>query len=1312
MRRLPSQSSDRQGKNVRSYVIAIGCEHYSNEEIYRRVPSARQDAEEVANCFQQLGFEHVLPELTDSPKQNSANAALQNWFQDDARSDTDRVLFYFSGHGELDKENRQYLQFRDARRPPNWAGSMAADYLADIVAASAVTEFLIVIDACFSGDAISNMLAVFARKISHRWLGKNAYGYGLISASRPQERAMDRVFAKAFVETLTHPPASLGAVTRYIKLEELDGHLQAKMASAPHKPVLTPWGNCRVIPNPLFDPGKQAASYLGVKADMRYFEGRETALKRIEDWLSAVPSQRRVCVVTGSAGSGKSMLLAKVASVERLREFDLVMSARGQTAESVAREISAALQFPAQDPKQLLTRLSESGRAVRLLLDSLDEALDSERIAQQLVIPLSAFATSRVLIGKRRESPVHSGQRAISTLGDDVLEIDLDDRNENPVDAEIVSYARSRLMAVHEREVNTPYRDAPENANKLAQLIAEGADGLFLLADLWTDDLRGKIYAVDTSEAGWEQHLKLDPDRAFQSRFEGFGTRRKIIADILMPLAFTEGSGLPWNQLWSAAASGISGVRYEYSDIESVRKEAAAFIVEAEENGVPVVRLYHEKLSEMLKGAVSVGKVQQKLFDVMMRSVPVEPNTGMRLWRQAHSHVQTHLVAYAARAGQLEAVLKDEMFLLMAEPSRVRVFAKQTVSPEAARIRDVYLRADLTGRDAGERAAALELAALRAGDVELARRFGSSELDKPWRALWLRVHRPESQYRVLTAPMGRVVQMIVLPEPPFRLALVRVEDERSVLEIWNEDGGLWGKADCGEHLLALGAVVYKGQSTVAVIHYEALESDTFKTPDWGLSLSLWTVQGSVRLLERFDLGLTAESWDAPHSGMAHSFLPDELTVYFGYALRSMAVRVDLLKQKANVLRNFPAAARGCAFTENKEHASIIRAGSGVEIFDLVKRKPRWSAKSPSSFLPAEIEEEATAVALPSLESGPLLLGDDAGTISVLDGPPWRVRCRLVGRGGTIRQLALAEGASGQEIVSLDDSGNIKVWTLPHKVSASARVEPQRVYFSLDQAERRLFLHERTSDFHDSFWLLNEEGAAYDGADLEFLRATFSDMGHGRNPVAFANDGVYQLEQTLSLSGPDGTSVRTLRGRHIPLSVQCKSSSYKSLSVVDGYISVIERTSGTLRLFQCHHQWTVKNIYSGKKSDGNLTPWFLLAYFSSQDSESASPWVQQIIRMASQTKTAKAEKDAGEGKTHIPAAHTLRMAVDGDSLLMAGAAGSRIVLWRARLGVDEWESLSEIDTNEPIEELDFVGLDKIAVMNEAGCVLFWFSRTSL
>lgn len=129
---------------------------------------------------------------------------------------------------------------------------------------------------------------------------------------------------------------------------------------------------------------------------------REPALRVLRAWLGD-PRSPRLCMVTGSPGTGKSRLLASLFAAESA-SFNAGLSARGMTPAVVEWAIAEQLALP---PDRLVERLTADTRPVTIIIGEFDEsgpALDGSacgEIIETLLGPLLALGHVRLMIEGR-----------------------------------------------------------------------------------------------------------------------------------------------------------------------------------------------------------------------------------------------------------------------------------------------------------------------------------------------------------------------------------------------------------------------------------------------------------------------------------------------------------------------------------------------------------------------------------------------------------------------------------------------------------------------------------------------------------------------------------------------------------------------------------------------------------------------------------------------------------------------------------------------------------------------------------------------
>jgi hypothetical protein len=283
-------------------------------------------------------------------------------------------------------------------------------------------------------------------------------------------------------------------------------------------------------------------------------------------------------VVTGGAGCGKSAVLARIVMLADPKWRKEVLAAtpsptidpttlppegiisaavyaRHKVLSDVAQQVAAALNLGARDPAELLDAISRRRGRTVIVVDALDEADERDEIVVRLLRPLADLPRVYLLVGTRPDSP-QLGRRFLA-LGNDVVEIDLD-RSRYFGDDDVARYVERRLLATEEPNRPTPYRAAPQMAHAVAAAVAQRARNVFLVAQTIVHALLSAGSIADLSEPGWVERLPMGLDDAFDQFLRVLDKRRPgglssaKTREVLLPLAFGEGEGLPWVELWAA----------------------------------------------------------------------------------------------------------------------------------------------------------------------------------------------------------------------------------------------------------------------------------------------------------------------------------------------------------------------------------------------------------------------------------------------------------------------------------------------------------------------------------------------------------------------------------------------------------------------------------------------------------------------------------------------------------------------------------------------------------------------------------------
>lgn len=504
------------------------------------------------------------------------------------------------------------------------------------------------------------------------------------------------------------------------------------------------------------------------------FQGRQAALLKIKSWLDRDQASRRVLVVTGAPGAGKSAVLARIVTTADLGRHVVLpasddgiratagsvgcaIHAKGKTALEVATEVARAASAELPDRLECFDdtlyrsleerRISDEGsgprpRRFNVIIDALDETVSPEQtrvIIREVVLPMArrcADAGAQVIVGLRRADAEGD---LLEAFGRSAELVDLDSE-EFFAREDLAAYAMATLQMADRDEIGSPYADDAV-ARPVADRIAELSDANFLVAGLMA-----QTHGIFDAEPVDPAALSFVPEvtsvmREYLRRIpEIAGMPRPT--ELLTALAFAEAPGFP-TSLWRLALQTLGD-----DDVPEIKlawfaqSPAASFLIESsEENGhSSVFRLFHQALNDALIAAVRPGTATQAEQALTHAFLKAGQSVG---WEHAPAYLLRSLPAHAARAQLVDDLLADDAYLLHADLRRV---LQATDRAESAAARDRARLVGLTPEavavdDPDERVAMFSVT--EALD-NLGNTYRSRHCQAPYRARWA-VARPRTE---------------------------------------------------------------------------------------------------------------------------------------------------------------------------------------------------------------------------------------------------------------------------------------------------------------------------------------------------------------------------------------------------------------------------------------------------------------------------------------------------------------------------------------------------------------------------------------
>ncbi|MFD3553017.1 caspase family protein, partial [Streptomyces goshikiensis] len=694
-------------EEIRGTALGVVVENYQSGR-FRQLTGATAQMRELCELLEERGYGTTVVE---DPEWNDVNKPLGGWARNwRATGGHGPAVVLWSGHGVLDDRELRLI-VRDTV-DPEFAGDVhSADLLASTASLSGADQVLLLIDTCHAGAGVAPSLERALGKLAQQNLppGRSAW-FGVIASCRPQEKAeAGGILLDAFARVLREGPRT----DEYRHLwsrhnGQVSGNtvIQTVLAEWPaevgHRPLDARTGQDRLMfANPLRAAATepelvehlvQAARGAVPDDEGWFFSGRRRVLGEITEWLEA--RRPGLFLVTGSAGSGKSAVLGRIATLSDPAHradvlahlpltprdpdpgedsVDVALHLRGFTVQQLAEAIARRLSLPRpQTPAALIAEVEkgwpDSRRRLVLVLDGLDEAAPDQAhpVVEQLLAPLSRLAC--VLLGSRdrpfrpQQEPGESLDQAVSRLLDvRARASDLDD--ESDTESDIREYCRRRLLAR-----GLPDADAT-TATGLVAGRASTRSGGFLFARMATDSLLRRFAAAGTENWDWEEAIPSSISAAFTEDLESGPVRERDGAvlphaaeDLLTALAWSAGNGMPARGVWEAAASALGGdgVTYGPEDVDWLLNEYGRYVVEDTDGTQAVYRLYHREfighLQQTSQPSDPAYRVARALVDLLRGQM-----ASGAVIEDANLYVRRALAAHAVMAEERGIALVREL---------------------------------------------------------------------------------------------------------------------------------------------------------------------------------------------------------------------------------------------------------------------------------------------------------------------------------------------------------------------------------------------------------------------------------------------------------------------------------------------------------------------------------------------------------------------------------------------------------------------------------------------------------------------------
>ncbi|MEU3296690.1 caspase family protein, partial [Streptomyces longwoodensis] len=741
-----------EGEGPRRFLIATAISRYPKCPQWDR-PGLVQAREAIIELFTgQLGYRHQTA-LGLDPTRGQLTDQLRAFCKSADRREDDLVAVYVSGHGEVLDDDGDHVLYTSDTDPEDTAYTSlpTVELARAMLRDTPVRRLLLMLDTCYSGQGGSEMTAAALHRISRHWRNATGSGLVIISSAQAHEQAQAGMFPQLFTEAVSswatagHGPETLSVSTVVehmnnsperpgyqrinLTLVGLSGEPPAFLTNPRRDSALT--GVDLAIQHAAeFDAqARRRDTELTTRLLMRamgssdprlrnwWFTGRQQVLADVAAWLREPggPGHGACRVITAGPGSGKTAVLGLIAvlshpehrltvptrslglSERRMPDVgcvDVAIYAQSLTNGDVLAGLAAAAGLRVNTVGEFLEGLEakQRPRPFTALIDALDEADTPDSLCSQIVRPLIQYGNGRVrlLLGTRPYLLDRLGLvPGTSAYREEVIDLD-DHRYADPEALQI--YTLRNLLEAHP---DSPYRHPHADLNRVtravSRAVSEAAGTSFLVARITAGTLAAADTVVeDPTDPAWRASLPRHAGTAMRNDLtRRLGNDAQRATDLLRPLAFAQGQGLPWEDIWAPLASEISGRPYTSADLMWLRRNAGAYVVEATEADRSAYRLYHQALVEHLRDGIDPTAVHAAYVNVLIQAVPYRAD-GTRDWSRAHPYTLTYLPFHATAAGRLDELLDHDGYLVHTAPRSLTPHLHHVRSQTARQTATVY----------------------------------------------------------------------------------------------------------------------------------------------------------------------------------------------------------------------------------------------------------------------------------------------------------------------------------------------------------------------------------------------------------------------------------------------------------------------------------------------------------------------------------------------------------------------------------------------------------------------------------------------
>ncbi len=658
-------------ENPHHFFIAVGIDSYYDPR-WQNLIHVPYELGKMETLFtERLNIERVLTDQSKTPQRNPFLEALNSWVSDTKRQCDDQLIIYWTGHAE-DEDDKLYLVLPDSTKLV--VNGLDVLNVIDILlgSESRLQNVLLILDVCYAGKAAENVGERLKALITLRSLEASP-NLVFISATTSRETAEQKKFVDAFVEAVERSIAQKNHFKPALNITEICSVTEKLMSKErgqkPHLYISAFPDSLEFLPNPYYVPhlpsdiGTETQKLLlqldekarGVASPENkgwFFRGRKQVFVDLCAWLKD-ESRTGLCRITGGVGAGKSAVLGRLYTLslsnyleqvpdEVLSETELpptgsinaaVILSRKTRSEGLAAIAKGFGVIPGS-VDELVSTLSEREYRSILLVDGLDEA-DAPRETLNMLEQL-AKTCLKVIVGVR--AGTLDGEWSLEPE----LDINLDKKPWVDIDA-VKQFVLLRLKTAVPTNPQ-PIFSWQSDLSATSHALAGHANGNFLVAHLSiTALLAGSI--ADPCSMGWT--FPGTVGEAYDRILDSMGDDEPAIRDLLLALAYAEGSGLPEGPLWISIAKQLSNTPDVKLHSADVFRKTPWFVRDQLHSGQLFYHLFHDSLREHLRAKGNHKRVHEKIVEILqnyldgfLRGEEVDPGVIFYIRQNLIRHIR------------------------------------------------------------------------------------------------------------------------------------------------------------------------------------------------------------------------------------------------------------------------------------------------------------------------------------------------------------------------------------------------------------------------------------------------------------------------------------------------------------------------------------------------------------------------------------------------------------------------------------------------------------------------------------------------